>query len=234
MRFLIGYLLHDFIRSYRYFMPSMLYLVYVVWMYTTIPNIIMPSYSATAVILYMISAWLGMNFLVSEPKVQQQITVLHIRSKLRYAIGRILVVWTITAALALIAVIYPVVFGAFDQSVTGLQLVIALYTHLLLALLGILSACIFHSLFRLKFIYSLGGLLLSLAISLAAGGIEARLPEYLSFVVWLLPPVGKMMFALHNFEEISVAKGIVYLGYPLLYALPYSYVAIRIMNQNRD
>jgi hypothetical protein len=234
MRFLIGYLLHDFFRSYRYFMPSMFFLIFIVWMYSDVPNVIMPSYSTTSIILYMFSAWLAMSFLVSEPKVQQQITVLHIRSKLRYAVGRILAVWVITAALALIAIMYPIIFGAFDQSVTGLQWVIALYVHLLLALLGILSACIFHSLFRLKFIYSLGGLLLCLSISLAAGGIEARLPAYLNFIVWLLPPAGEIMIGLNKFEELSVAKVIVYLGYPLLYILPYSYLTIRLMNKNRD
>jgi hypothetical protein len=233
MRFLIGYLLQDFFRSYRYFVPSMFYLIIVVWIYSVVPNPIMSSYSTTSVILYMFSAWLAMNFLISEPKVQQQITVLHIRSKLRYAFGRILAVWLITTVLALFAVIYPTLSGAFDQSVTGLQMLIALYAHLLLALVGIISAFIFHSLFRLKFIYSLGGLLLCLVISLAAGGIGEWLPEQFSFLAWLLPPAAKIMFAMTNFEELSVSKSVLYLGYPLIYLLPYGYLCLRIMNRKQ-
>jgi energy-coupling factor transporter ATP-binding protein EcfA2 len=69
---------------------------------------------------------------------------------------------------------------------------------------------------------------------LAPGGIGERFPEYLSFVVWLLPPADKMMFGLTNFDDLSVAKSFLYLGYPFLYLVPYGYLAIRIMNRNRD
>jgi hypothetical protein len=234
MKYLIGYLLRDFFRSFRYFVPSIFFLIFVVWMYTVIPTPVMPSYSTTAIILYMFSAWLTMNFLTSEPIVQQQITALQIRSKLRYAWSRIIAVWMITAVFTIFTVIYPIIIGAFDQQALMIQIIIALYGHLLLALLGILSACIFHCVFRTKFIYTFGGLLLCLAVSVAAGGIANRLPEHFAFVIWLLPPAGELMYGLTNYNELSISKSLLYLGYPLLYLVPFSYLTIRIMNRNRD
>jgi hypothetical protein len=234
MRALIAYLLKDFFRSYRYFVPSLFYLIIVVWMYTFGPNPVMPSYATTSIILYLISSWLAMNFLTSEPNVQQQITLLHIRNQRVYAISRITAIWTITLAFAIFAVVFPLFRGAFDQQVTWLQLIVALYGHLLLALMGIISASIFHSLFRLKFIYSLGGLLICLVVSIAVGGMAERLPEQIAFILWLLPPAAEVMYGLSNFDELSLGKSLLYLGYPFLYLLPYSAFVIRIMNRKMD
>jgi hypothetical protein len=234
MRALITYLLKDFFRSYRYFVPSLFYLIFVVWMYTLVPNPVMPSYATTSIILYLISSWLTMNFLTSEPNVQQQITLLHSRSKRLYAISRITAIWMITLAFAVFAVVYPLFRGAFDQQATWLQLMVALYGHLLLALMGIGSASLFHSLFRLKFIYSLGGLLIFLVVSIAAGGMAERLPEQITFVLWLLPPASEVMYGLSNFDDLSMGKSLLYLGYPFLYLVLYNAFVIRIMNRKMD
>jgi hypothetical protein len=234
MRALITYLLKDFFRSYRYFVPSSFYLIFVVWIYTHVPNPVMPSYATTSIILYLFSSWLAMNFLTSEPNVQQQITLIHSRSKRLYAISRITAIWMITLAFAVFAVVYPLFRGAFDQQVTWLQMTVALYGHLLLALMGIVSASLFHSLFRLKFIYSLGGLLICLVVSIAVGGMEERLPEQMAFILWLLPPAAELMYGLSNFDDLSLANSLLYQGYPFLYLLLYSAFVIRIMNRKMD
>jgi hypothetical protein len=194
----------------------------------------MASYATTSIILYLVSAWLGINFFTSEPEVQRHISVIHMRSELRYALGRIFAIWIIAIVLTVFAVFYPILNGSFDHQATVLQILAGLIGHLIIAMLGILSAVIFHSLFRLRFIQTSGGLLICLVLSVAAGNMAEHLQGPIAILVWLLPPAGEMMYGLTNFDTLSMLKRMLYLGYPLLYMLIYGAFAIRVMKRKWD
>ncbi|GMK37054.1 hypothetical protein PCCS19_01070 [Paenibacillus sp. CCS19] len=75
------YQLQLFLSSYRYFAPITFYLIIIVWIYSVVPNPVMGSYSATAVLLYLFASWLGLNFFFSEPQIQQTLTVILARRR---------------------------------------------------------------------------------------------------------------------------------------------------------
>ncbi|RXZ79017.1 hypothetical protein EBB07_24510 [Paenibacillaceae bacterium] len=216
LRRLVDFQMAMYVRSYRNFLPMAVYLIAIVWIYSVVPNPIMSSYSATAVLLYLTAAWLGISFYFTEPHMQQNMTYLHTRPRLLYGISRILTAWLTCVPLAVFAMIYPLLRGAFIERATILHVFTAVYAHLLLALLGVLLAALVCRLTGSRLIVTLGWLLIMLALSLSTGPLGESLPGVIRFIVWLLPPASLVMTAMMQFGEphSSLLAGLIY---PLIY-----------------
>lgn len=120
MKGLIGYFVRSYSVSQRYFGPVAGIIIAVLILYSYKPNPVMNSYSATAVFLFVASAWLGLSFLNHEQAVQRQVVIVQLRSARRYSLGAILTLALFTLLLALAIVMYPVVAGSFNEP-AGLQ-----------------------------------------------------------------------------------------------------------------
>lgn len=75
MKGLIGYFLHSYTVSQRFFGPVAGVIIAVLILYSYKPNPVMSSYSATAVFLFIACAWLGLSFLNHEQAVQKQVVI---------------------------------------------------------------------------------------------------------------------------------------------------------------
>lgn len=87
MKGLIGYFLHSYTVSQRFFGPVAGVIIAVLILYSYKPNPVMSSYSATAVFLFIACAWLGLSFLNHEQAVQKQVVIVQLRSARRYSMG---------------------------------------------------------------------------------------------------------------------------------------------------
>jgi len=217
---LVNYQLLQFSRSYRYFTPMALYLIVLIWIYSIIPNPVMSSYAATAIILYLISSWLGLNFYFVEPEVQQQLTIMHARSSIHYYWSRMLTAWITTIPLSLAAVYFPMIRGAFKRHVSIGESLFVLYGHLILALLGVVLAAFLYEWFGNRFISTIGGLLLLLTLSVCSSVIGEALPAWLRPLAWLLPPAGFVMERWNTVDTAVEGAG------PLLWSTLYTLVAM--------
>lgn len=79
MRSLIAYFLRSYTFSQRYFAPVAGTLIAVLILYSYKPNPVMNSYAASAVMLFVGCAWLGLSFLNHEQAVQRQVAVVHLQ-----------------------------------------------------------------------------------------------------------------------------------------------------------
>ncbi|WP_340023976.1 hypothetical protein MHI24_02435 [Paenibacillus sp. FSL K6-1096] len=202
MRGLIGYFLRSYSVSQRYFGPVAGMIIAVLILYSYKPNPVMSSYSATAVIVYIGSAWLGLSFLNHEHAVQKQVAIVQLRSARRYSLGAILTLILLVLLLALAIVLYPVVTGSFNES-AGLQRILLAYTgHVLLGILGITISLYLQSSWVPRRSYAAGLLLIVLILSVSAGKVAEIVPEPLVQV--LLPPVYPVMDKLMNADALTV------------------------------
>jgi len=128
--------------------------------------------------------------------------------------------------LALAALYYPLIRGAFKENASLQQLVVSLYGHLLLALLGILLAYLVFELSGIKLISTLGWLFIVLALSLAAFSISEKLPESLRWLLWVLPPASSIMRGLTNFDQLDALGTASTFGFPFLSVILLSIFAI--------
>lgn len=229
---LIVYLLQDFWRSHRYFMPTALYLIFVLWLYSVEPNPVMESYGVTVAVLFVIGIWFSRLLEGTEPDRQRELTVLHVGGYGRFALGRIAVLGLFGLGFSLFAVLVPMLKGAFDRQATFTELALALYGHELAFLLG--AALGWAVLSRSgKLSAELGLSMLGAGLSLAAGGIEGMLPAGLGWSSWVLPPGYRIVELLMKFHALGAAARWFYLLYPLAYTAGLLFLAYRWMEVRR-
>lgn len=188
MRSLIKYSLYDFLRSHKYFPPISTFIIFIFVFYAYKPNPIIDSYAATGIIVYIVSAWLCISIFSLDAPVQRQLMILHIGSKNRYYLAKLLSVWFVSLILTFYALIYPIVFGMFNESVSLTIGLVSLLNHIILSILGVSVASLFSKVITESAINSYGGLALTIIISIAALGVYDALPTHLKNIVWIIPP----------------------------------------------
>lgn len=232
MRALVPYLLKDFLRSNRYFMPVAAFMVAVPWLYSIKPNPVLESYGVTCGFLFAVSVWFSLQFLLAEPVRQQELTLLHAGGTFRFALGKLAAVGVCSLVFSVYAVLVPVAMGAFDRRATAWDLLLGAYAHEAAFALGALIVWLGYLLFR-RMNLLLGSLLLGVVLSLAAGGLERVLLDWGGWASWLLPPVYRIMKALTDYDMLEPVQLSFHLIYPLVYALIGFSVAVKLFRVHR-
>ncbi len=222
---------HDYVRSYRYVAPLLAFMTFLIFVYTVVPNPVMPSYSMTVSLTFLIAAWLGFGFVDAEDETQQLVGVLYAGGWITYFVGRWLLMLGVGACLTIFATFYPILFNKFDRQPGVEEVLSALAGHMGMALLGVGIAYLFTCRLVGKLNYAITGLVLVLSLSFAAGGIRESLPEGLSFIAYLLPPVFSLIDVFNRYETASMAEAAYALLAPPLYSLILLLVYLRLMKR---
>lgn len=196
----VRYFAKDYLLSYRYFAPLLAFGFALFFIYSVVPNPVMPSYSLTSTLLFIISAWIAFGYIDLEHEIQQMITSLHMGKLSTYYFYKTVPIGILIVVLSIINTIYPIVFNKFDRLPTPEEIVISVLSHLGLSLLGMSAGFIFTKKLFPKWYTALGGLLGFIAVSLASQGIINSISPAFSFIEWLLPPVFRTMGMLNNYD----------------------------------
>ncbi|BBI36045.1 hypothetical protein [Cohnella abietis] len=196
MRFSLKY----YFRSHKYIAPLIIYVLSIIFIYSIVPNPVMPSYSLTATLLFVISVWIGHGYIDVEDEVQQLITALHMGSVRKYYLSKIVVLFGVLTVLAIVTVLYPIVFNKFVRAPTLSEGISGCLSHILLSFMGASLAFLFTSKTVKKLSYAVAGLFVVVVLCLAGAGIVKLVPPEIAFLGWLLPPVYRIMDVLNNYE----------------------------------
>lgn len=209
-----------YLRTFRYWAPALVVGLFVVFVYTVVPNPVMESYAMTSALLFAGTAWAGYGFVDAEHPAHGAIASLHGGGFRRYWTGRLLAgLLAIVPVPAAAMTLYPMLFGKFERAAEPAEALAAFAGHLTLGALGFAVAVWFSRRLIAKPYNALTGLFLAVAVSLAAEGAAQALPTGLDAAVWLLPPVRLTMAYLNGFAEADVADALLGIGWPALYAL---------------
>ncbi|MDQ0232879.1 hypothetical protein [Metabacillus malikii] len=225
MKELIKYSLHDYIRSYKYFPPVSTYFIFIVIFYTYKPNPVIGSYAVTALILYIVSAWLCISILSLDSSVQKQLMILHMKSGNRYYLSKLMSVWLVAMVLTVYAFLYPIIFDMFKEPVTLSTGLVSLANHSLLATLGICVASLFSKGLMDNQVNSYGGLSLIVTLSIAALGIYNYLPPSFKNIVWILPPAVITQNPLGDWSGESISELTIF---PFIWIIIYSVLLVML------
>ncbi|MCL6602932.1 MAG: hypothetical protein K6T94_08675 [Paenibacillus sp.] len=206
MSSLIGHILKSYTRSQRYFAPLSGIVIAVLVLYSYKPNPVMNSYAATAVILFIGCAAMGLSFLNHEHAVLRQVLIVHLRSARRYSIGGILSLSILTLLLDVMIVLYPLITRQFSEPVGFYRFLLALAGHGLMGLLGITISLFLQSSWIAKRSYAAGLMLGIIILSIGGTQISGLLTGYLKLLGLLLPPVAPLMNALMNGDSLPVSS----------------------------
>lgn len=221
---LIKYMLASYTRSYRYFAPVAFILISVVFIYSYRPNPILDSYAVTAVLLFIGSAWLGMNFLNHDQGRQSILLIVHSGSSRRFYTAQYSTVALLSLIFSLFAVLYPIIFGMFDKPITFDELALSYVGHAGLALLGISLSLFFQISFMENQGRAAGLLFMVIVLALAGQSIVQGLPDSFGFVPYILPPVSVMINLFMHAEGMSMLM----LTLTITYLFIYSFILLVI------
>ncbi|MDP4093226.1 MAG: hypothetical protein Q8920_07680 [Bacillota bacterium] len=230
------YMFRDYLRSYKYIVPILLFIVFLLGIYVDQPVDVLGSYIITSIFVYFISAWLALGFLDTEDNVQQQLTILHSGNQSIYYLCKIVFVWVITLLLSLIAVVYPILIHAFMRPIDSTDLLLGFLSHVTLGLLGTSIGCLFNTRLIRDRRLALLGLYLVIIISIIQGTLISAVP-FLKYIIYLLPPV---YFTMNNISTASNLKPIdlssnidilLYFGIIFLYLIALIFIFIKLMKK---
>lgn len=221
---LMTYMLASYTRSYRYFAPLAFTIISVMLIYSYRPNPIMDSYAETAALLFIGSAWLGMNFLNHDQGRQSMLLIIHAGSPRRYYAAQYGAAAIIGFMLCIFAVVYPVVFDMFGEPMSAPILALGFAGHFGLSLIGISLSLFFQPGWIENQGRAAGCLIILIILSLAGKSLVQSLPAFYSFIPYVLPPVSVMVDVLMNARELSTLK----ISGTVLYLLVYTLVTFAI------
>ncbi|KJB88975.1 hypothetical protein AZ66_04365 [Paenibacillus sp. E194] len=226
----IRYLLRNYSRSYRYIPPLFTFLISLGLFYTYTPNPIMGSFSFTTMLIYVFAAWFSYSFLKTEHSVQEELTILHVKSRALYLIGLICSVALLMCFIVVVAIAYPIVFDKFDEPIRFEHLIVGLFTHLSSALLGIAISLYFAKRVE-RASYAIGGILLILALSFCQGALIAKAGIAGALLSWVFPPAYHTMNMLLNYSSYTMASTVGTIGLSIGYAVLLMILLIQVLKR---
>ncbi|MCG3089838.1 hypothetical protein [Sporosarcina cyprini] len=193
----IQYQMKSYLRSLTFIPPVTLFGAWVIIFYTYSGVPIMSSYVITSVSMYLVMTWVAMNVFSLEEETEKNLLIVQLKGKRAFLIGKWVVCFLVAAVLGSFALVYPLVFSIFKEPIQPVQLMAAIYGHLVCASFGILVGSFFSTLNIESKRFAWLSAMFVIVISLAAEGIV----EKASFFKWLLLPFPAIYQVILHFTD---------------------------------
>ncbi|GKV55025.1 hypothetical protein NCCP2222_09720 [Sporosarcina sp. NCCP-2222] len=193
----IQYQMKSYLRSLTFIPPVTLFGAWVIIFYTYSGVPIMSSYVITSVSMYLVMTWVAMNVFSLEDETEKNLLIVQLNGKRAYLIGKWAVCFLVTAVLGAFALVYPLVFSIFKEPIQPVQLMAAIYGHIICGFFGVLVGSFFSTLKIESKRFAWLSAMFVIVISLAAEGIV----EKASFFKWLLLPFPPIYQVILHFTD---------------------------------
>lgn len=189
MKSFILYQLKNHVRSLMFIPPVALYICWIGILYAYSTTDALGSYTNSAVILFVIATWISMNIFRLEEEAEKHILLVHLRQREHFLYGKWFACVMMIVPLIVFAHVYPIVTNSIARSITMTEHILSLYVHFGLAVLGILIGSFFcgTSMSKSRYVWLLCAL--TVTASFAYSQLVELLPKWLSWLLWLLPPI---------------------------------------------
>ena len=225
MKGLLHYQFISYLRSYQYIPPFSLFIIFLIVNYTYVPNPILDSYSFTSLVLFFLMGWFTVTIFHVEEKGQKQITLLHAQSFGKYYGSLYILAALIGVFLSLVAVAYPIVFGAFGEETRPLHVVMGFLSHFSLAFLSIGLSAIFTRDIVRNSMNTWWGVLSILVISLSLAAFKSSFLQ-MKGLIWLVPPVYMPLEMMTSEDSMPAIPGIFYWRFYFVFLYGMFFMAI--------
>lgn len=212
LRALLKYHTSVYIKSSKYVMPIVLWLICMQVFYTMIPVFVVSSFVTSMGFLFFIMVWVGRTYTEIEDSVSEQLLILKVKSEHLYYMSKIVFLSLVGTVFAVVGLVYPLLqnvltgYRLYTRPITMLDVVSALVLHILVAVLGGMVGTIFHH--RIMKERRIGVILtFSLALmSIVKGALIQDLPVS-RIIMWVFPPLYDTMVCFRD-QDYFVINGL--------------------------
>lgn len=188
--------LQMYMRKYKFVPPAGCYVLFLCLNYSIAPNPVWSSFGSTMVLNFLLMAWFTLSFMQSQSKAQQVISSLHMKNTTKFYVSHYLFLLVLSLLLSLSAVCFPMLIGAFDQTIGINVFLFALFNHAVITFLSATIAMLFSKNLMRKPSNSWLGVVLTLVVLLAIASIETNSP--FSVLSYILPPIGLLLHMMNE------------------------------------
>lgn len=209
---MIKYIHSNSIRTLKFIAPTLLYFILLLVLYSYKNVESLASYSISCLIIYLISIWISYILFTMDNNEEKKFIISLLASKKRYLLYKFIYIQMIMFAYSLVAIIYPLLFGIFSNTVSIKQFLIVLIVHLLIANFATIIIMYFTLTRLANKKYTIPGILLVSLISI----VIRLIPKPISYIYVLFPPINLLTdFELYiniiNLALIIIVYGILYI-----------------------
>lgn len=184
----IRYQFISYLRSLKIIPPVTLFIVWVILFYTYKGVPILSSFAITSIAIYLVITWITMNIFSIEEENEKHILFTHLGSKQHYLWGKWAVCFIISFVLILFAIIYPILMNNFKGTILLGHLSLSIYSHIFLAIFGILIGSFFSITAMAGKKYAWLSAILVIVVSISYEGIVEKF-NFFKWALILFPPV---------------------------------------------
>lgn len=196
----------SFIRSMKFIPPAMFFLawVFILYAYKNVP--ILSSYGVSSIALYLTMTWIAMAVFTLEEDSEKHILFTHVGGKQRFLTGKWLASLISMFPLALFAILYPILTGSFNGSMTVRPYAMTFYSHIIFGIFGILVGTLFSATTLALKKYAWLSAVFVLVVSLASKSLIEVVP-LLKWGLLVFPPVFNVIEYMGEGDQLIVNRG---------------------------
>lgn len=219
---LLRFQLRNFLKSNKFIVPLVVFLAYQAMAYSIIPVDVLPSFTLSATVSFLVMVWLGFSFNEAEAAITEQILFIKVKRKSFISISKVLVMLIFGSFLAVLGTMYPLVLNiihngkAFTRMVVFTDVVYSLMLHMIYSLVGSLIGLIFHGRIIKKRKEALLIVIFIALITLIKGSLEQDIP-IIRMVSWLFPPIYSVSTAGTTSDYLNIRELIIPLSFIIVY-----------------
>lgn len=193
----IQYQFKNYLRSYQFIPPMMIFVIWIFLQYLYNEQPILSSYASSCLGLFIITCWLTLNILNLESLNEKYLLFIQLESKLKYLIAKWLFIFLINCVLIVFSIIYALLLGSFKNQISFKQGVLAILLHLIVCMICILISTLIKNLNVISKKYM--WLLISLigVVSILRPILIQSYP-FIKYILWLIPPIGDLIKLYHS------------------------------------
>ena len=228
---LIRYHYSLYVKTNKFIMPALLWLVFLNFSYSQKPIDFVSSTLLSISLLFFIMLWVGISYMESIDPVSEQIVLLKVNNRNTYYYSKNTFVFLLGSALGFIGIVFPVLknvvsgFTMFTRPITVLDIIFALILHIIVALLGASLGIIFQPRCIKNRKEALMLAILIAIISITKTGINHTFP-ITKYFTWIFPPMSDIVVYFNKIDYFEVAA----MGKSILYVCIYSVILLFISN----
>jgi hypothetical protein len=201
--------------------------------YSVIPVDVLPSFTLSATVTFLIMIWLGFSFNEAEALETEQIIFLKVKNKNYIGISKILLMLFLGILFSITGTLYPLIvnvinhFHVFTREVQALDIIFSLFVHILYGCLGSMIGLIFHGRIIKNRKEALLLVVFIAVISIVKGSIEQDIP-ITCIISWIIPPIYGLSIAATKTEYVAVRNLIYPLGLAMVYLVAEIFIYLKL------
>jgi hypothetical protein len=223
-----------YMKSYKYIMPSFIFILYIGMAYYITPVDIVGSMISSAALIFALMAWVGFTYCNDEDLIAEEVLILKLKSHTRYWISKITfmsVVGLFFSTLSIgLPIIYNVIHNVFKYPITFSDVFVSFLIHVPLSIIGALIGMLLQPrIISNRKIAMLGAIFIVLMSIIKGPVINEFL--YAKYIMWVFPPINEISQAYLNFMHFNIPNLIIPLIIMIIYIFIESFILIKRMKK---